>query len=115
MSQSLPRITVVTPSYNQGPYIEKTIVSVLEQDYPDLEYLILDACSKDETGAILQKYADRVTAIVEKDKGQSDAVNKGVARATGEIIAWLNSDDTYTPGALRAVGEFFAAHPEIDA
>jgi len=115
MSESLPRITVVTPSYNQGPYIEKTIVSVLEQDYPDLEYLILDACSKDETGDVLRKYGGQVTAIVEKDKGQSDAVNKGVARATGEVIAWLNSDDTYAPGALRTVGEFFAAHPDVDA
>lgn len=115
MSLSLPKITVVTPSYNQGPYIGMTIESVLAQDYPNLEYLVLDACSKDETGAVLQKYADRLTAIVEKDKGQSDAVNKGVARATGEIIAWLNSDDTYTPDALKTVGEFFAAHPDVDA
>jgi glycosyltransferase involved in cell wall biosynthesis len=112
---TLPKITVITPSYNQGPYIEKTIKSVLEQDYPNLEYLVLDACSKDETGAILAKYSDRLTAIIEKDKGQSDAVNKGVARATGEIIAWLNSDDTYTPGALRAAGEYLAAHPDIAA
>jgi glycosyltransferase involved in cell wall biosynthesis len=112
---SLPRISVVTPSYNQGPYIEKTIQSVLTQDYPNLEYLVLDSCSTDETGDILRRYAGQLTAIIEKDKGQSDAVNKGVGRATGEIIAWLNSDDTYPPGTLQAVAAFLSAHPEIDA
>jgi glycosyltransferase involved in cell wall biosynthesis len=111
----LPKISVVTPSFNQGPYIEKTIQSVLAQNYPNLEYLVLDACSTDETGEVLQRFAGQLTAIIEKDKGQSDAVNKGVARASGEIIAWLNSDDTYLPGTLHAVAEFLAAHPDVAA
>ncbi|HEV7301014.1 MAG TPA: glycosyltransferase family 2 protein [Tepidisphaeraceae bacterium] len=111
---TLPSITVVTPSYNQGRYVERTILSVLSQDYPDLQYIVCDARSTDETPAILQRYADQLTAIVEKDAGQSDAVNKGIAKAAGEIIGWLNSDDTYAAGALRSIGAYFAANPEVD-
>jgi len=110
------RISIVTPSYNQGKYLEKTILSVLEQGYPNLEYIIIDGGSSDESVEIIKKYADRLAWWVsEPDRGQSHAINKGFARATGEIFGWLNSDDWYQPGALQAVAEAFAAHPEAGA
>jgi len=108
----LPRITIITPSYNQGPFIEQTIKSVLSQNYPDLQYIVMDGGSTDQTISILRKYEDKLYWISEKDRGQSDAINKGFRIATGEIIAFLNSDDVYEPGALLAVGEFFACHPQ---
>ncbi|MBW3623242.1 MAG: glycosyltransferase [Armatimonadetes bacterium] len=108
------RLSIVTPSYNQGPYIERTIQSVLDQAYPDLEYWVMDGGSTDSTVEILRRYEDRLQWISEKDKGQGDAVNKGFQRATGDILGWLNSDDTYTPEAFRTVMEYFEAHPEIN-
>lgn len=98
-----PKISVVTPSFNQGKYIEQTILSVLHQDYPDVEHLVIDGGSTDETLAVLDRYRDRLAGVVsEKDRGQSHAINKGMAMATGRIVTWLNSDDMLAPGALAA-------------
>jgi glycosyltransferase involved in cell wall biosynthesis len=101
-----PRITVVTPSFNQGKFIEQTIRSVLLQNYPALEYLIIDGGSSDESVEIIKKYATHFAYWVsEHDGGQAHAINKGFARATGDILCWLNSDDYFTPGALTTVAE----------
>ena len=109
----LPRITIVTPSFNQGKFIERTIESVLGQNYPQLEYIVVDGDSTDETLDILKRYGDRLQWISEKDSGQSEAINKGFLMAKGEIVAWLNSDDVYLPGALETVARYFAAHPDV--
>jgi glycosyltransferase involved in cell wall biosynthesis len=103
-----PKITVVTPSYNQGQSIEATIQSVLSQDYPNLEYIIIDGGSTDHSAAIIEQYADRLAYWVsEPDEGQTDAINKGFRRGTGEVMGWLNSDDVLLPGALHAIGTAF--------
>lgn len=100
-SGEVVKITVVTPSFNQGAFIERTIESVLSQRGAfELEYLVIDGGSTDSTPSILRRYAGRLEYLSEPDQGQSDAINKGFARATGEILAWLNSDDLYLPGAL---------------
>jgi len=103
-----PKITVVTPSYNQGEYIEETIRSVLLQGYPNLEYIIMDGGSTDQTVEIIKKYETWVDYwISEPDKGQSHAINKGFERASGEILAWINSDDFYAQGAFAHIAKQF--------
>lgn len=116
MSNELPKISIVTPSFNQGKYLEKTIQSVLDQDYPNLEYIIIDGGSTDNSVEIIKKYEKQLTYWVsEKDRGQSHAINKGFTRATGNIFGWLNSDDYYAPGSLKAVGEVALANPTAGA
>lgn len=107
-------VTIVTPSYNQAAYLERTINSVLDQTYPDIEYYVMDGGSQDGSRDIIQKYADRLAGWVsEKDGGQTDAINKGFARAKGDILAWINSDDTYEPQAVARAVEYLNAHPDV--
>jgi glycosyltransferase involved in cell wall biosynthesis len=110
------RISIVTPSFNQGNFIERTFRSVLLQNYPALEYIVMDGGSTDRTCDVISKYRNRFAYVVsEKDKGQADAIARGFARTNGDIMAYLNSDDVLAPGTLRFVDEFFRAHPSIDA
>jgi GT2 family glycosyltransferase len=107
-----PKISIITPSLNQGDFIEQTILSVLSQDYPNLEYLIVDGGSLDATLDVLAKYSGKVTWISEADKGQTDAINKGLRRATGSIVSYLNADDLLLPGTLKRVEQAFINHPQ---
>ncbi len=114
MNSSL-KISVVTPSYNQGKYLEATVLSVLRQDYPNIEYRVLDGGSTDGSVDILKKYGSRLAYwCSQKDGGQAQAIANGFAQSTGDILCWLNSDDLFLPGALSAVAECFSAHPEIE-
>jgi glycosyltransferase involved in cell wall biosynthesis len=108
-----PRISVVTPSYNQASYIEETLRSILLQDYPDLEVIVIDGASTDGSRSIIQRYGRWLTHwSSEPDNGQAAAINKGFAQATGQLFAWLNSDDLYHPGALHAVAAAFSTQPD---
>ena len=110
-----PRITVVTPSFNQVDFIEATIASVLDQLYPNLEYIIVDGGSSDGSKQIIERFGHQLSWwCSEPDRGQAHAIRKGFDRATGEILCWLNSDDVFLPGALKAVGEYFANHPSTE-
>jgi len=111
---SLPLVSIITPSFNQARYLDATIQSVLLQDYPRIEYMIVDGGSNDGTINVIKKHQSNLAWWVsEKDKGQTDAINKGFARANGEILAWLNSDDTYEPGAVSAAARYLQEHPEV--
>jgi glycosyltransferase involved in cell wall biosynthesis len=110
-----PRISIVTPSYQQGSFIERTIQSVLDQSYPSLQYFIQDGGSRDSTVEVLKQYEDKVSGWTsEKDSGQSQAINLGLAHTDGEIMAWVNSDDLLLPGALHTVADYFNRHPNVD-
>ncbi|MBC7078479.1 MAG: glycosyltransferase, partial [Synergistales bacterium] len=115
-SSFLPRVSVVTPSYNQAQFIEETIRSVLLQGYPNLEYLILDGGSTDGSVELIRKYEPWLAYWVsERDEGQADAINRGWRRSTGEILAYLNSDDVYAPGAIHRAVIYLLAHPNAVA
>lgn len=108
------KISVVTPSYNQGVFIERTLRSVANQAGVEYEHVVFDGGSTDETVAILQRFDRPIRWTSKEDGGQADAVNQGIRATDGDIIGWLNSDDVYYPGALARVAEFFGAHPDVD-
>jgi glycosyltransferase involved in cell wall biosynthesis len=110
----LPTISIVTPSFNQAPFLEDTIRSVLSSTYPSLQYVVIDGGSTDGSVDVIRRYEDRLTSWVsEPDDGQYHAITKGFARTDGELMGWLNSDDLYLPWTLRHVGEVFADLPEV--
>lgn len=114
MQKKYPRISIITPSFNQALFLEQTIKSVLDQDYPSLEYIVIDGGSTDDSVDILKKYDTKITYWVsEKDSGQSNAINKGFRKITGEIYSWLGSDDLLEPGALIKVADLFQKNPGI--
>src|SRR5258706_5312771 len=107
-----PKISLVTPSLNQGRFIEETIQSVLSQDYPNLEYLVMDGGSTDNTLDILKRYSNQLKWVSEKDTGQTNAINKGLRMASGEILAYLNADDLLLPGTFLQAPSLFMEHPQ---
>lgn len=112
---SLPVVSIITPSFNQADYLEVTIKSVLEQSYPHIEYIVMDGGSTDGSVDVIKKYEGRIASWVsEPDKGQTDAINKGFAKAKGDILAWINSDDTYAnSNAVADAVNFLIANPEV--
>ena len=109
----LPSVAVVTPSYNTGAHVGAAVQSVLDQDHPQVDYLVMDGGSTDGTVKVLKSFGPRLRWLSQRDRGQSDAINRGFAQTQGEVLGWLNSDDTYAPGALRAATEFLAARPDV--
>lgn len=108
MSSSLPKISIITPSYNQGKFLEQTILSVINQNYPNLEYIIMDGGSSDDSVEIIKKHLNKITYWESKrDNGQADAINKGLSKCTGDIICWINSDDVLMDGALENIAQKF--------
>lgn len=115
VSHPMPKISVVVPSFNQGHFIAATLKSIVDQDYPNLQLIVVDGGSKDETVAVIKQYERHIDWWVsEPDSGQTAAINKGFARSSGEIMAWINSDDLAAPGSLFRVADWFATHPETD-
>lgn len=110
-----PRISIVTANFNGGRFIEATLKSVLDQGYPNLEYIVVDGDSEDDSLGIIERHAPRLAHFESgPDRGHGDALNKGFAHATGEIMAWINSDDMYLPWTLNCVADIFASHPDVD-
>ncbi len=113
---TIPKISVVIPSYNQGNYLERTLLSVIDQQYPNLELIVMDGGSTDNSVDIIKKYESEIAYWVsESDNGQTDALAKGFNKSTGDIQCWLNSDDLHEPMTLKSVAEYFSKHPNIDA
>lgn len=110
--KNYPKISIITPSFNQGQFIKETIESVLNQNYPHLEYLVMDGGSTDETVKILKSYGEKINWVSKKDRGQAAAINEGIKKSTGEIIAYLNSDDVMLPHTLKRVADYFMSHDE---
>ena len=109
---ALPKISIITPSFNQGQYLEQTILSIIQQGYENLEFIIIDGGSTDTTVDVIKKYEDKIAYWVsEPDRGQAHAINKGLAVATGEIFNWVNSDDYLLPGSFHEIGKFFNENP----
>lgn len=112
--RNLPLVSVVTPTFNQAAFLRETIDSVLSQDYPSIEYQVIDDGSTDATGSVLGEYSDRVWTEHQQNRGQTPTINKGWERSSGDILTWLNSDDTFLPGAVSRAVVYFEEHPEVD-